>query len=101
MKRIMVLSLALGLCLVSGALRAQEQAETIAAPAAEASTAVEVGNKICPVSGDKVGEMGDAVKVEHKGKIYSLCCGMCKGDFTKDPDKYSKIADDEVAAVLQ
>ena len=69
-----------------------------------ASKAVEVGNKICPVSGDKVpvpgekGAMGDKlVKYEYNGKIYNLCCPMCIKDFKKNPEKYSKIAEDEVA----
>ena len=66
--------------------------------------AVEVGNKICPVSGDKIpapgenGTMGDEpVKYEYNGKIYNLCCQMCVKDFKKNPEKYSKIAEDEVA----
>ena len=51
-----------------------------------------VGNKICPVSGEKVGgDMGDPVKVEYKGKVYNLCCTMCAKDFKKDPEKYIKI----------
>ena len=67
--------------------------------------AVEVGNKICPVSGDKVpapgekGAMGDEkpAKIEYKGKIYNLCCPMCVKDFKKNPEKYSAIADKEVS----
>ena len=47
--------------------------------------AVEVGNKICPGQREKVGEMGDIVKYEYNGKIYNLCCPMCKKDFAKDP----------------
>ena len=65
--------------------------------------AVEVGNKICPVSGDKVpapgekGTMGDKpVKIGYKGKIYNLCCSMCVKDFKKNPKKYGAIADKEV-----
>lgn len=67
------------------------------------SKAVEVGNKICPVSGNPIpapgekGAMGEAVKYEYNGKIYNLCCSMCPEDFKKDPEKYSKIAEDEVA----
>lgn len=66
------------------------------------SKAVEVGNKICPVSGDKIlatgekGAMGETVKYEYNGKIYNLCCEMCVNDFKKDPEKYSKIAEEEV-----
>ena len=72
-----------------GAMKSQDQ---ISNP-----KAVEVGNKICPVSGNKVGEMGEPIKYEYKGKIYNLCCPMCIKDFKNDPEKYSKIADDEVA----
>ena len=58
-----------------------------------------VGNKLCPVSGNPVddGTMGEAVKYVYNGKIYNLCCEMCMKDFKKDPEKYSKIAEDEVA----
>jgi len=60
-----------------------------------------VGNKICPVGGEAVGTMGEAVDVEYNGKIYKLCCAMCVRDFNKDPEKYSKIADAEVAAGVE
>jgi len=62
---------------------------------------VEVGNKICPVSGDRVagGAMGNKpITVEYNGKIYNLCCPMCIDVFKKNPEKYSKIAEDEVKA---
>lgn len=67
----------------------------------EGVKAVEVGNKICPVSGNPVddGKMGEVVKYEYNGKIYNLCCKMCVKDFQKDPEKYSKIAQDEVKKV--
>lgn len=68
-------------------------------PAGETQpAAVEVGNTICPVSKEKVGEMGDIVKYEYNGKIYNLCCNACKKDFAKDPEKFAKIAEDEAAA---
>lgn len=51
-----------------------------------AEEAVNVGNKICPISGEGFSH-GDPVTVEYKGKIYNLCCGMCKKDFLKDPEK--------------
>ena len=64
---------------------------------AQANGLVEVGNKICPVTGEKVGMDGEEiVKQEYNGKIYNLCCKMCFKDFNKDPEKYSKIAEDEV-----
>lgn len=46
----------------------------------------EVGNKICPISGEEVGGMGEVVQYEYKGKIYNLCCPMCEKDFKKDPE---------------
>ena len=71
---------------------------------AEAAKLVEVGNKICPVSGEKVpgpGEksaMGGPAKFEYNGKIYNLCCKMCKKDFLKDPDKYIAKVNKELEA---
>ncbi len=56
--------------------------------------AINVGNKTCPVSGEEIGEesmKGQEVTVEYKGKVYNLCCPMCKKDFNKDPEKYIKI----------
>ena len=45
----------------------------------------DVGNTICPVSGDKV---SGKHFVEYKGKRYALCCPMCEKDFKKDPEKF-------------
>ena len=57
-----------------------------------------VGNKLCPVSGNPVddGSMGEAVKYIYNGKIYNLCCQMCVKDFKKNPEKYSAVAEKEV-----
>ena len=44
--------------------------------------------KTCPVSGDKLGEMGEAFKFVYKGQEVKLCCSGCKKDFLKDPEKY-------------
>ncbi len=83
---------------------ATENQKIIAIDNSDPTKAVETGNKICPVSGDKIpapgekGTMGDnPIKVVYKGKIYNLCCPMCLKDFKKNPEKYSKMADDEVA----
>lgn len=56
---------------------------------------INVGNKVCPVSGEAIGSMGDAFKVQHDGKEYNLCCKMCVKDFKKNPDKYIKIVEAE------
>ncbi|VAX35538.1 hypothetical protein MNBD_UNCLBAC01-2149 [hydrothermal vent metagenome] len=55
--------------------------------------AIEVGNKICPVSKEAVDDMGGVVKYEYKGKIYNLCCKMCAKSFKKDPKKYIGIVE--------
>ena len=49
------------------------------------STTTEVGNKFCPISGDKI-KPGKEYKVEYKGKVYNFCCSMCEKDFKKDPE---------------
>jgi YHS domain-containing protein len=37
-------------------------------------------------------DVGDAT-VEHKGKVYHLCCKGCVKKFNKDPEKYVKAFD--------
>jgi YHS domain-containing protein len=53
----------------------------------------------CPVSGDKLGEMGKPYIMEYKGREVKLCCPDCKKDFEKDPAKYMKkiVAADKAA----
>ncbi len=58
--------------------------------ASATTSAEEVGNRVCPVSGEKIKE-GEEVKLEHEGKIYNFCCKMCFKDFKKDPQKYIKL----------
>ncbi len=57
------------------------------------SDAMKVGNRICPVSNQFIPE-GDEVEYEYEGKIYNLCCKMCAKDFKKNPEKFSKIAEE-------
>lgn len=52
------------------------------------SFAEDVGNKICPVSGEKVGVMGPVEQYEHNGKTYNFCCPGCIPEFKKNPEKY-------------
>ncbi len=59
----------------------------------KASATADVGNKICPVSGQKVDGKNF---YEYNGKRYGLCCPMCADTFKADPKKYSAIADKEV-----
>jgi YHS domain-containing protein len=44
----------------------------------------------CPVSGDKLGEMGKPFLMEYKDQEVKLCGKDCKKDFDKDPAKFMK-----------
>ncbi|NLI79716.1 MAG: hypothetical protein GX442_25140 [Candidatus Riflebacteria bacterium] len=46
------------------------------------ATVTDVGNAICPSSGEKVQE---GVTLLHEGKLYHFCCPDCFGAFQKDP----------------
>lgn len=50
-----------------------------------ASSSSDVGNKICPVSGEAV---SGKTFVEHEGKRYGLCCRACALKFKNNPEKY-------------
>jgi YHS domain-containing protein len=45
----------------------------------------------CPVSGDKLGDMGKPYVFVYQGQEVKLCCPDCKADFDKNPDKYLKL----------
>jgi len=61
-------------------------------PVAETSTnAVPDLLKTCPVSGEKLGEMGKPYVFVYQGQEVKLCCPDCKKDFDKNPDKYLKL----------
>lgn len=79
------------------------QAETGTQTQAEADTqalpkeTVNVGNKICPVSEEKINEKIKAT-YEYEGKIYNFCCSICIDEFKKDPQKYIKKVNEELQA---
>ena len=78
--------------------QAETSTQTQAEPATEAAPkeAVNAGNKICPVSGEKIGEGMEIATYEYEGKIYNFCCAMCIEEFKKDPGKYIKKVDEEL-----
>jgi YHS domain-containing protein len=53
--------------------------------------------KTCVVSGDKLGEMGDAYVYAYKGREIKFCCKGCLKDFNKEPAKYIKLIDEAEA----
>jgi YHS domain-containing protein len=52
----------------------------------------------CPVSGEKLGEMGKPYVFVYQGQEVKLCCSGCKKDFDKDPAKYIKKIQDAAVA---
>jgi YHS domain-containing protein len=59
------------------------------------SEIIDVGNKICPVTGEQIDETNKATH-EYKGKIYNFCCPKCIKTFKKDPEKYIKKVDETI-----
>ena len=49
----------------------------------EADRAAALAQKICPVSGDELGEMGTPIKVSVNGRDVFLCCPSCKEPLLK------------------
>src|SRR6476619_3721265 len=46
--------------------------------------------KICPVSDEKLGDMGDPYVFTHEGREIKLCCKGCLKDFDKNPSTFVK-----------
>lgn len=76
-------ALLLGAVLLAGPVHFLFAETPISAPAA--ANVVEVGNKICPVSGRKANPKYTA---DYNGKRYAFCSQDCVNDFNKDPEKY-------------
>jgi len=66
-----------------------DSGQACAQDAKKGSKAADIGNKICPVTGETIQEDTKAT-YEYKGKIYNFCCASCIDDFKKDPTKYIK-----------
>ena len=62
--------------------------------------AEDIGNKVCPVMGEKIDEK-TKVTYEYKGKIYNFCCAACIDEFKKDPQKYIEKVNGEINANSQ
>src|SRR5262245_60767647 len=63
------------------------------APPAAAPAKAAYPMDTCPVSGEKLGAMGDPVVYEYEGKEIRFCCGSCVKEFNKDPKKYMAMVD--------
>lgn len=79
---------------VSAPFAAADTSLVLKPSAEQLKAAHAVGNKECPVSGDKIGgEMGPGRTVLYKGQAVQLCCGSCLKKFAKDPAKYLATAE--------
>lgn len=58
-------------------------AEQAAAPVQ--AEIIDVGNTVCPITGDKV---SPKAFVDYEGKRYHFCCQNCVKKFKKNPEKY-------------
>jgi hypothetical protein len=70
----------------SGAQAAKVKANFASLSASDRALAEK--QKICPVSGEPLGEMGPPKKVSIAGQEVFICCGSCEEPLTKEPDKY-------------
>lgn len=52
----------------------------------------------CPVSGEKLGSMGDPVVLTVEGREVKLCCKGCVRKIEKDPAKYLATVDEKLTA---
>lgn len=66
--------------------------------ASKPAETVDAGNKKCPVSGQPVNGKDSCV---HKNTRYNLCKDECSATFSQEPEKYSKVAKDEVDASVE
>jgi hypothetical protein len=53
---------------------------------------------VCPVSGKKLGSMGDPIVMEIEGREVRLCCKGCIKKLTAEPAKYAKAVDEQIIA---
>lgn len=58
---------------------------------------INVGNTICPVTGEKIDQETKATYT-YEGKEYNLCCAMCIDAFKNDPKKYIEKVSLELSA---
>jgi len=55
---------------------------------------------VCVVSGEKLGSMGEPVRLVHQGQEIKLCCKDCVKEFEANPEEYMlKIMTAEAATV--
>ncbi len=56
-------------------------------PPADRDAAI-IKQSVCPVTGAKLGSMGEPIDVQADGQTVYLCCTGCESAISKDPQKY-------------
>ena len=92
-KTILLTALAIGAAVLTAKLTAADCAMPSCCGDAQTETVADAQAKpdlltTCPVSGEKLGEMGKPFTFTYKDQEVKLCCKGCKKDFDKDPEKY-------------
>ncbi|MBI5527278.1 MAG: YHS domain-containing protein [Deltaproteobacteria bacterium] len=57
--------------------------------AAPAQTPPLPASAVCPVAKETFPPTAETATAEYDGKTYYFCCPSCKGEFLKDPGKYT------------
>jgi len=52
----------------------------------------------CPVSGEKLGGMGDPIVIQHEGREFRFCCEKCVKKFKSDSAKFIAQVDEKIIA---
>ena len=76
-----------GVPAVPGASAEKSEKEKAMARLAPEDRRLAEAQKVCPVTGEALGEMGTPVKVTVKGQPVFLCCDGCKKKALDNPDK--------------
>jgi len=105
MKKILFFVVVLGFLLGCQSIKAQDtpkgqenSAEAVVIK--EGAQAVNIGNKICPVTDEDI-EEADKATYEYNGVVYNFCCSACVEEFKKDPAKFIKKVEEELKARSQ
>jgi len=73
------------LLVISGCQKKTESAAPPPAAEANATASADTEQKICPVMEMPIDKN---IFVEYQGKKVYFCCGQCKAEFEKEPEKY-------------
>ena len=55
--------------------------------------------RICPVTGEKLGSMGRPISVSVSGRTIQVCCQACVAAFKRNPEKYLQRVAEEIGAI--